>query len=272
MGKKTTEPPRKHWRHYVLPALACCLVLLAVLVTFQEMERFLIHDVRFGLRRADLPGQASPDLRITGLNRTSAAQVRKLFTEDAGRSVYLLPLAERRESIRAIGWVKDASVSRAWPNRVEVRIQERKPQAFVRLAGGGRAARPMLIDEDGVILPVPHDPVRLELPVLAGIGEHHTQQERAVRVRLLQEVEGQLGSLKESISEYDLHDLSCVRLAMQVEGEPVVVLVGTEHYARRVELFLRYFKEIRRKAPGAGTFDLRLEGRITVVEQEPDGT
>ena len=51
---------------------------------------------------------------------------------------------------------------RLWPNRVLVRVAERKPVAFVTLSG----SRYGLIDEDGVILPPATD--RFHLPVLQG--------------------------------------------------------------------------------------------------------
>ena len=56
-----------------------------------------------------------------------------------GRSVYLIPLDERRATLRTVDWVKDASVARVWPNRVVVRVAERKPVAFVTL-GSRRAS------------------------------------------------------------------------------------------------------------------------------------
>ncbi len=44
-------------------------------------------------------------------------------------------LGERRRRLLAVDWVKDASVSRRWPNRVSVNVIERRPVAFAQIAG-----------------------------------------------------------------------------------------------------------------------------------------
>ena len=43
--------------------------------------------------------------------------VEAVFNDDSGRSIYLLPLLDRRQTLRTVDWVKDASIVRLWPNR-----------------------------------------------------------------------------------------------------------------------------------------------------------
>ena len=66
-----------------------------------------------------------------GLTYASRAKVQRVFAGDFDRSIFSVPLAERRRRLLAIDWVEDASVSRVWPDRLVVRIRERKPVAFV---------------------------------------------------------------------------------------------------------------------------------------------
>jgi len=272
MGKNQTGTTvRRNWRPYVLPLLAISFVSLTVLVGLQRLERMLIHDSRFVLRQGSLPGESSPDLRITGLNRATASQVRRVFEEDEGRSVYLLPLAERQNRLAAIPWIRQASVSRIWPNRVEVRVRERTPEAFIRLPGSRGSSKPMLIDGDGVILPVPEDRPRLELPALDGIREDQSQPDRAARVRLMKRVQEDLGAMAERVSEIDVRDTTSIRIIFQVGDRAVTLLLGNEDFGRRVAVFLQHFPEIVRRAPNATTFDLRLPDRITAVEEESNG-
>ena len=40
--------------------------------------------------------------------------------------MYVAPLAHRREAMRTVDWVKEASVARVWPNRILVDVTERK--------------------------------------------------------------------------------------------------------------------------------------------------
>ena len=53
-----------------------------------------------------------------------------------------MPLAERRRRLLAIDWVEDASVSRLWPNRVLVRITERKPGGLRESAADSQERTP----------------------------------------------------------------------------------------------------------------------------------
>ena len=78
-----------------------------------------------------------PTLEIAGAAHASRAQIEAVFADDSGRSVYLLPLSDRRETLRTVDWVKDASIARLWPNRVMVSVAERKPVAFIALAPRG---------------------------------------------------------------------------------------------------------------------------------------
>src|ERR1700678_3733759 len=125
---------------------AFCVVLLASLYLFHRFEQFLIRDPRFAL--SGVEGDVST-IEIAGAAHASRAQIERVFSIDLGRSVYLLPLTERREALRSVDWVKDASIARLWPNRVLISVEERKPVAFLTLA----PSRFALIDKDGVILP-----------------------------------------------------------------------------------------------------------------------
>src|ERR1700733_3573327 len=111
-------------------ALAFSVLLIASIYVFHRLEQFLIRDPRFALAGVDADPAA---LEIAGAAHASRAQIERVFAIDLGRSVYLLPLSDRRETLRAVDWVKDASIARLWPNRVVVSVHERKPVAFVTL-------------------------------------------------------------------------------------------------------------------------------------------
>jgi cell division protein FtsQ len=213
----------------------------------------------------------SPDLRITGLSRTPGAAVRRVFREDEGRSVLLIPLAERRQQLLGIQWVREASVSRVWPNRIDVRVTERVPQAFVRLPAQRRWAPsiPALIDEDGVILPAPSDRGSYELPVLAGIREDQTHAERATRVRLMKALLADLGRAAEQVAEVDAAHLTNWKIILQVNDRAVTLILGDGEHGKKVQRFLQHWPEIQKRAPNAFKFDLRLADRITAVEEAP---
>ncbi len=99
---------------------------LASLYAWHIAEEFLIRDSRFALNGPEgLPETAT--LEVAGANHASPRRIEAVFAEDAGRSVYLLPLADRRATLRTVDWVKDASIVRLWPNRVVVRVWSGPP-------------------------------------------------------------------------------------------------------------------------------------------------
>ena len=93
----------------------------------QGASAIVTHDPQFTLSR----DHDSDALTVDGLAYASRAKVQRVFAQDFDRSVFAVPLDERRRRLLAVDWVEDASVSRIWPDRLVVRIRERKPVAFV---------------------------------------------------------------------------------------------------------------------------------------------
>jgi cell division protein FtsQ len=233
--------------------------LVAFLYAFHRLEQFLIRDPRFELiGSGESAGPKS--LTVARASHASAPAIEAVFAEDFGRSVYLIPLADRRATLRTVDWVKDAAVARLWPNRLVVRITERTPVAFVTL-GSGRVA---LIDEDGVILPAAKD--RFTLPVLAGVRASDSIADRRECVQRAMRLTNELGEAAQKISEIDVSDRDNLKVSEPFEGRVVTLLLGDHGFAVRHQNFLNHFAEIKRKLPGAFTLDMRLEDRITVVE------
>jgi cell division protein FtsQ len=239
-------------------ALAFAVALIASLYLFHRVEQFLIRDPRFALAGTDADAAA---IQISGAAHASRSQIERVFSIDLGRSVYLLPLADRRDALRTVDWVKDASIARLWPNRVVVRVEERKPVAFVTLA----RSRFALIDEDGVILPPAPD--RFALPVLIGVRASDALADRRDRVHRMLRLTRELGDDARNISEIDVSDRDNLKATVPRGGHIVTLLLGDRNFAQRYLNFVNHFSEIKRRLPDAATLDLRLEDRITVVDR-----
>src|ERR1700686_3222293 len=105
----------------VLWSLAGLFAMSPVIWGVQQFENFLISDARFVLPPPADYGQESPNLEVNGVVFANRAQVIRVFANDIGRSIFLLPLADRRRALLHLNWVKDASIVRLWPNRAHVR-------------------------------------------------------------------------------------------------------------------------------------------------------
>jgi cell division protein FtsQ len=240
----------------IASTVAGTLFIGLAIYAFHLTERFLIGDPRFALNGAD--GE-TPSLAISGAVHSSERAIEGVFAGDIGHSVYTLPLAERRVSLQAIDWVKDASVARIWPNTIQVLVVERVPVAFVALKG-----RYGLIDDEGVLLSASKD--RFHLPVLAGVQPAQPIAERRERVHRMLRVLAEVGDESGKLSEIDVTDRDNIKVSLVEFGQPVWLMLGDRHFGLRFRNFLAHFNEIRKKLPGADTFDLRLEDRITAVD------
>ena len=242
------------WRLWLSLALACAVCAFAIAVSIAVRD-FVCRDPRFALSR-----EHDDSLLVAGLQYASPEKVQEVFAGDFGRGIATVPLAERRRRLLAIDWVEDASVSRVWPDRLVVRVRERTPVAFVYLGNNV-----LLIDSTGALLEQPPQ-AAFAFPVLRGIGEDSSEDRRRECVRSFLRLEGDMGYLARDISEVDASDPENLRVVVQVDHQAVSLLLGDANYGRRYQNFLGHFQEIEQRLPGARTFDLRLEDRITAKE------
>jgi len=198
-----------------------------------EAHSYLLRDPQFDFQ----------DLQIGGTRYANRARIQAVFAPDIGKSIFQIPLAERRRHLLAIDWVLTASVTRVWPNRIVVRVTERTPVAFARL------------------LSIPQK-VRFRFPVLSGVTEDQTDEERRVRVRTMEHLLSDLGPQAKDISEVNSASPQEMRVIADVDGQAVELWLGDQHFRSRYLNFVNHYGEIRKHSEKAGVFDLRLDDRI----------
>jgi cell division protein FtsQ len=248
------------------------LLMIAVIIAWHCTEEFLIKDNRFRVAQADDFAGPSPNLIVEGIHYASASQIRHVFAPDFGRSLYLVPVQERRAQLVQIDWVEDAAVSKIWPNTLKVRVAERKPVAFVRLQPNHRdgTSQLALIDKDGYILR-PRVAARFTLPVITGIRESEARENRRARVRRVLGMLKEIGPLAEQISEVSVADPNNLIISEHIDNRVVNLMLGDENYTDRLQNFLANYEEIKARRPDAKTLDLRVDGAITTIGEEHGG-
>ncbi len=253
-----------NWR-FAVRAGILFVVLMAAAYAWNKTEQFLIRDARFAVALPDY-GLESDSVQIYGLQYASRIPVLRVFAPDFGRSLYLLPVRERRLQLTEIDWIKDASVSRVWPNRIIVHIREREAVAFLNLPTDQRGVqRIALIDAEGKVLQPPAH-ASFNLPVAHGINEDESPSERRAKVRRLTTLMKDVGTLGERVSEVDVSDAENLRVTTHVDGRSIVLLLGERNFQKRMQNFVDNYSRIQEQLSRAKTLDLRLEDRITVVE------
>lgn len=267
-SKNRGAPPTRLLLRFGGIAIAVGVVLSGGIYASDRFAQFLIRDTRFFLPGPADYGLESPNLELHGIRYASRQQVLRLFEQDYGRSLYLFPLAARRSELLRVRWVHDAAIYRIWPNRIVVQITERRPAAFIKLPAEAML-RWALIDEEGVILDPPPK-AAFQLPVLAGVIGGESQEKRGIRVRRMQRLMKELGSLADNVSEVDAGDLDDLKITEQAGGGAVTLMLGDRNFSSRLTNFLEHYPEIRRNMPQARSFDLRLDDRITGLEAPHD--
>lgn len=267
MGVKVIAAPVEQWRYAARITgwtLAVCLFLLLGHWTWSEVNHFLTQDSRFLLSVPE-PGEESKGILMDGVKHSSRSAIAGIFSDDYGRSIYNIPIAERRRRLLAVNWIKEAKVARVWPNQLRVEVTERVPVAFLQVpASNEEKEHPAMIDAEGNILEQ-EKAENFTLPVITGIMSKHKREDRELRVHRLLKLMEEAGDVGSRISEVDVEDPDNLKIMLQMHDRAVTLILGDRHFKQRLNKFFPYFEDVNRKAPDAPAFDLRLEDRITAV-------
>jgi len=256
------------WPFYARVVLGGVAVVAGGWLAYQTAE-FLLYSPRIILAHPD-------QIQLIGNHYVIRTTVLERFYADRGRSVFRVPLAQRRRQLEQIPWVEQARVQRVLPNRIRVELVERQPVAFLRLRNDLA-----LLDAHGVILTRPLGG-NFHFPVVAGITEAMPRAERERRMqiyaRFLREIELARPGAADHVSEVNLSDASDIyaTLAGMPElGDPraggqetVVVRFGDDDFLGKYHVLMENLSQWRAAAGRIASVDLRFQ-RQAVVNPEP---
>ncbi len=190
-------------------------------------------------------------VEVQGTRRMDPRPVYRIALDQKAAALPLVDVADIRAKLLGFGWVKDARVSRRYPDTLVVDIVERAPAALWQ-----DSDRLNLIDAEGVVLdrvPVSRMP---DLPLLIGPGANAHARELNALLAALPAMKAQLVSASWiGQRRWDL--------ALQT-GETIALPEGQD--AARVALakFARIDKSSGLLGRGMLRFDLRIPGKMTV--------
>jgi cell division protein FtsQ len=182
-----------------------------------------------------------------------------------GINIFRLPLDEMRSRVESISWVKSATLTRAFPHRLIVHLEERTPIAFVNVGGEVK-----LVDADGVILEKP-ERGNFAFPVIQGLDAASDAADRRARLALFQNFTRQMseeaGSSGWLVSEVDLSDADDLK-AVLVEGDDTILVhFGHQDFSERFHDFLALIPEMRKNNARINSVDLRYRNQVVVNPQ-----
>ncbi len=226
---------------FVIAIAGVAMVALDVPAKVGEAAGEAVGDAGFRVRSVD----------VQGLKQMDPRPVYDIALDQRTTAMPLVDVSGIRERLLQFGWVKDARVSRRFPDTLVIDIVERKPAALWQNEQGLS-----LIDAEGVVLdrvPVSQMP---DLPLLIGKGANA----QAVPLdRLLDKVpalKAQLVSAKWiGQRRWDLSFQS---------GETVLLPEGEAAAGSALAKFAKMDKSAGLLGRGIVRFDLRIPGKMTV--------
>jgi cell division protein FtsQ len=114
---------------------------------------------------AKLAGFPIKAVTITGSRSLTESEILKLAGVGPRNSLVFLNVAELRERLKAVPLIKDASVSKLYPNRLLIEIEERQPTALWQKNGAVS-----IVAADGTPIDDMHDARFEKLPLVVGDG------------------------------------------------------------------------------------------------------
>lgn len=250
------------WGYRAVLGLA---LLAGGLYVFHETEQHLISDARFRFAGPPEYGMDPPGLKVEGVSFASRKQILEVFAEDFGKSIYMLPIENRRAALRRLEWVKDVTVARFWPNQVLVKVDERIPVALLQ----ADAKHGWLVDADGILLSIPGQST-FRVPVVKGVSGKDSAAQRSERIKRMLRVMSESGRHAERFTMVDVADMDNVKVSMMVGDRRLLLWLGGRNFQTRLDGFEASYPRVMREMPNETAFDLRLDSRISNVPVNGD--
>ncbi len=177
---------------------------------------------------ADLPF-AVTTVTVSGTDEARPVEVRHLADVHLGTPVWAIDPSSVASAVERHPWVRSAQVEVAWPDRVEIEVQERKVAGIVL-----DRERWLYVDDQGAAF---LEAVELDHPVLSGMGREldriHPDLGRLARARaveILQVLQREEGLLLQQISEIRF----AANVGFVVHTRGATLLFGIEEIERQV--------------------------------------
>lgn len=215
---------------------------------------------KLGLAAGEAVGDAGFRVRsvaVRGTRRMDPKPIYRIALDQRTTALPLVDVVAIRERLLAFGWVKDARVSRRYPDTLVVDIVERSPAALWQ--DGNRLT---LIDADGHVLDKVAVTRMPDLPLIVGPGANG-------HARALDALLGKAPTIKAQLVSASWVGQRRWDLAVQT-GETIALPEGQAAAATALAKFAEKDKSAGLLGRGITWFDLRKPGQMTArLPREP---
>ncbi len=209
------------------------------------------------------------DIDIKGNHILSRTDILKLCGLPKGETqlLHLRPSEVVKNLIRS-PYIKSAGAVRSLPATLRIVVEERKPVAFIY----GRGLN--LIDEEGVLMPIPKNHLNWNLPFITGVnetlgtlGEKTVSRRALLGAEILVYMRWMKSPLSEVISELNLSRKNDLRLRLIQGGASV--RFDRKNYQENLFLLSQYFKKYLdwSRLAAYDYFDVRYNDQLIIKEK-----
>jgi cell division protein FtsQ len=226
---------------FVLAIAGVALVALDVPAKIGQAAGEAVGDAGFRVKSVD----------VQGLKQMDPRPVYDIALDQKTTAMPLVDVSAIRERLLDYGWVKDARVSRRFPDTLVIDIVERKPAALWQNDRGLS-----LIDEEGVVLDRVQVSRMPDLPLLVGKGAN-------AQAVPLQQLLDKVPALKAQLVSAKWIGQRRWDLSFQ-SGETILLPEGEAVAGAALVKFAKMDKSAGLLGRGIVRFDLRIPGKMTV--------
>ena len=210
---------------FFLPGLISLVMLLCLIALITLGYRTVTASDFFAIK----------DVNVTGTTRASVEDIRRIISGQAERTgVWNTDLADLRQKIEKLPFVKFAAVSRVLPNEMKVVVTERIPIGVVKVSSGN-----FLIDADGELLAPPNEE---DAALITIYGWDESKTERAVRdnsarIKLFQKMVSDWGEfgLAKRVKEVNLRDLQEPQATVEDSGSRIAIILARDELSKSLK-------------------------------------
>jgi len=250
-GKEKNRAAARINFRQVLPVAAAILVVVLVTAAGATVYSWLGHSRLFSVRDIDMNRCAYVTRdEVSGiLSGVAQGNIWSLSSRDIGRRLLTHP------------WVRSVSVRKAFPDRLVVRIEERKPAAMVNLDAL------YYVDEEGTIFKrlTAYDPKNF--PIVTGFSRGELTARDAVTLQNLRKTLELLrctesGVLRQNISEVHFDAQEGYTLVTRDSG--LQLKIGMMDFREAMKRIEEAMPKLSSVGQARGIVDLKTAGRIYV--------
>ena len=203
------------------------------------------------------------EVTIEGCQRSSEKDILSMTQLDRKPNILSIDLAESRSKVEANPWIEHAEIRRIFPDRISIRIIERKPAAIILLD------RLYYIDGKGVIFARVPKGYQIDHPILTGLHRDdfkaHPDQSWGLvskALRLVRLIKGGKVLSQKDISE--IHMDKALGINLYSNDGAIEIKLGLDHYEAKWKRLEKVWRHLRGSPLKPAYIDCNYERRVIV--------